>query len=276
MDNLPFSEVIIGIVTSVVLLLLTIVLATKRHLRKHNVAFVFLFTCGLCHSSSYFILLRQPEEYPPCKVDALSYYSFFLMRLSVMVIYYLRIEPLIGGRVMVYPVWLSWLCIPTVLASFVAPTVWRLQVGEDINTCSNKFFDLLVFTRIIPSFIFLGLFLAPLIGSDDPVLRKVMWKQGSFFIFDVCIECAFLVTVSDWSSKGNFVQIDAWAMILQQIILVLMFSDARLFYCPCIDSADEELKERLDDYSKEHICSSLPLKSQVENRLQRNLLDIQT
>jgi len=274
MENLPLSEVILGIVTSVVLLLLTIVLAAKRPLQKHNVALAFLFTCGLCHASSYFILLREPDKYPPCKVDALSYYSFFLMRLSVMIIYYLRIDPLIGGKVMVYPVWLRWLCIPTVLSTFVAPTILRLSLGEDIDTCSNNFFYILVFTRIIPSFIFLGFFLAPLSRSGDPVFRRVMWKQACIFIFDVCIECAFLVTVSDWSSDGSFVQIDASSMILQQIILVLMFSDAKVFYCPCIDFADKGFKVSVDECCEEHTYSPLAGESPEDKSPYKHLLDI--
>jgi len=272
MQNLPLFEVILGIVTSTVLLLLTIVLATKRPLRRHNVALAFLFASGLLHSSSYFILLRDADEYPPCNVDNLSYYSFFLMRMWVMVIFYLRIDPMIGGEVMVYPFWLRWLCIPAILSTFVAPTVLRLSVGADIDTCSKKFFYILVSTRIIPSFVFLGLFLAPLSRVDNQVLRKVLWKQGCFFMFDVCIECAFLVTVSDWSREGNFVQIDAWSMILQQIILVFMFADAWLFYCPCIAFADEEFKVREDEYCEEFIYS--PDHGKSTEGLRKNLLDV--
>lgn len=268
MQKLQLYEVVLSIVTSLVLLLLTIVFATKRPLKKHNIAFAFLFTCGLCHACSYFIMWHQDED-SPCKFSSLTYYTFFLMRLAVMAINYIRIDPMIG-KGLPYPAWLRWLCIPTVLATFVCPTVLRLSAGTDINTCSSKFFYQLVFTRIVPSFVFVGLFLAPLSRYNDPVLRGVMLKQGCFFIFDVCIECAFIVTTRDKSIDGKFVQIDAWSMILQQIFLVFMFSDAKLFYCPCIDFADEGIQiESCEEYDRSIVRSVSQGKS-----LHKSLLDI--
>jgi len=48
------------------------------------------------------------------------------------------------------------------------------------------------------------------------------------------IEIAYLLTDSWWNSDDYVVQIDWWVMNLQQIVLVFLFVDAKLFYCPCL------------------------------------------
>jgi len=269
---LPY-EAILGMATSVVLLLLTVVLAMRRPLRKHNVACGFLFTFGIVYSSSYVIKLHKASENIDCKSDSLSYYSFFLMRLTVMTIYYLRIDTLIGERLF-YPAWLRWLCIPIVSSSFVSPTIMRILLGSDINCCSNNFVYLLIFTRIVPSFVFLLIFFAPLCRYIDPQLQSVIRKQGLFFVFDVCIEFAFLVTVADWGNRRNYLRIDAWSMILQQIFLVFMFKDAKLFYCPCLFFVDKEQNISMDEYSAEYHCSPVSGSPPGKNSFHESLLEI--
>jgi len=238
-------EVVAGIVISTILILLTLIMAMRTSLRKHNFVLLFLFIAGLCHGISYIILLRDKDQFSPCKVDTLTFITFYLMRMAVMTVYYFRISPMIGVKQW-YPEWLNWLCVPAVLSSFVVPAGMRLYAAEDINWCSTTFFYIIIFTRTIPSFAFLALFFIPLFLHIDQQLRKLIWKHGSFFALDVGIELAFLTTDSDWRSDINVVQIDSWSMILQQIILVLMFKDAKLFYFPCVTS--KELDEDIDDY----------------------------
>jgi len=237
-----------GIIVSVVLILLTIVRATRISLSKHNFALLFLFIAGFSHACSYIIIIHNIEDYAVCKVNDLTFVTFYLMRLAVMIIYYLRIAPMIGPK-RLYPGWLHRVCIPAVLSSFIVPIVLRLSVGEDINWCSYTFFVIVIFTRTIPSFAFLALFFTPLFRFIDGELRKLIWKHGFFFAFDVAIEFCFLVTDSDWKSQLNTVQVCAnWSVILQQVILVLMFQDAKYFYFPCLYNLGQEMKDEMDEH----------------------------
>jgi len=273
--TLLFSEIVAGMIVSTMLILLTIVHATRTSLKKHNFALLFLFIAGLCHTVSYIILFRDADEYTPCRVDTFTFVTFYLMRLGVMTIYYLRIAPMMGAKSW-YPARLNWLCVPLVLSSFMVPMGLRLWTGEGINWCSWNFFLIIICSRTIPSFAFLVLFLAPLCRFIDGELRKLIWKHGSFFALDVAVEAAFLITDSDWNSDVNVVSIDAYSMILQQVILVLMFNDAKYFYFPCFYKADWEINEGLERYyysSLENMSKNTTLdESLLRIRSQRTMM----
>jgi len=165
-------ELVLGIVISSVLFLLSIIRLARSPRKKHNFVFLFLFACGLCHALSYFTLLHGGDEYSSCTVDTLTYVSFYSMRFWVMVIYYLRLDPLIGVNRMYFG-WIRYFCILVVLSGFLVPISLRLYNGRDISWCSWTFFCIIISTRTIPSIIFLVLFLAPLCQFINPTLRKL-------------------------------------------------------------------------------------------------------
>jgi len=219
--------VVFGISSSGLLLSLLIIsmLIRKSH-RVNDLVLLLMYSTGLLFMVFYLKMLISDPNFSACIVDDYTYVAFYTTRLALMVTYYVRLRAMIGT---IYPGWLSWPCIVAVSSCWIVAVLYRIKHESD-NWCEWNYFWIVVFTRFTPSAVFLVLFVAPLLRFDDPIFRKLIKKHGSIFAVDVSSTALFLFMDSTGMNTVTD-EINTLAMIIQQLVIVFIFADAKSRLC---------------------------------------------